>query len=254
VLSLIIVILSAFPLTENYQKPLLKINEKPMINYIMDKIEDLGITEVFVVTNNKFYSHFQDWSDSYEGKADKITIINDNTTSNDDRLGAIGDIHFTIKEGKIDDDFLVIGGDNLFKFDLQSAYEMFSKHKKSTIVAYDVKDLELAKKYGVIALDDTGKVTSFEEKPNEPKSTFCAICVYFYPKEVIPKIMEYMEAGNNPDAPGNLPAWLIKHDEVYAVSYDEPWYDVGGFESLKEAKEVYGEKDVDIKKLKKGEM
>jgi len=239
-----------FPLTKDKAKPLLLINDKPMIDYIMEKIEELGIIDVFVVTNAKFTSQFEEWAKDYKGKAENITIINDNTNSNDDRLGAIGDIQYTIKEGKIDDDILVIGGDNLFKFSLKEAYDLFKKKNKSTIVAYDVGELELAKKYGVIELDSSKKVLSFVEKPEHPKSTSCAICVYFYPQETLKLIDKYLTDGNNPDAPGNMPAWLIENDEVYAESFNEPWYDVGGFESLKKAKEDYGEVDVDIEKLK----
>lgn len=240
-----------FPLTENFPKPLLAINNRAMIDYVVDKIEELGITEIFVVTNNKFSQHFSMWANEHKGKA-KIKVINDKTTSNDDRLGAIGDIQYTIKQAEINDDLLIIGGDNLFKFSLSKAYDLFRTKKKSVIVAYDVKSLELAKKYGVIELDDNNKVLSFVEKPSMPKSTLCAICVYFYPKKVLPMIDRYLAEGNNKDAPGNLPAWLIKVDEVYAQSYSEDWFDVGGFESLKEAKEDFGEKDVDIEKLKKG--
>ncbi|MFT4297794.1 MAG: nucleotidyltransferase family protein [Candidatus Woesearchaeota archaeon] len=239
-----------YPLTENMPKPLITINKKPMIEYVIDKIQELGINEIYVVTNAKFYKHFTEWSENYQSES-KIIIVNDNTTSNDDRLGAIGDIDFTIKNHEIDDDLLVIGADNLFKFSLKNAYETFKQKQKTTIVAYDVKDIELAKKYGVIEIDSNKKVLSFIEKPEQPKSTLCAICVYFYPKETIEMIDRYLNEGNNKDAPGNLPAWLIKADEVYAESYSEAWYDVGGFESLKEAKEEYGEINVDIEKLKK---
>jgi glucose-1-phosphate thymidylyltransferase len=240
-----------FPLTENFPKPLIPINDKPMIEYVLDKIKHLGINEVFVVTNTKFYTHFVDWANKYQENIN-LKIINDNTNSNDDRLGAIGDIQYTIKENNIDDDLLVIGADNLFKFNLDNAYELFKEKKKTTIVAYDVKEIELAKKYGIVALNEDKKVISFVEKPENPESTLCAICVYFYPKEALKLIDKYIAEGNNKDAPGNLPAWLINNDEVYAESYEDPWYDVGGFESLKEAKEVYGEIEVDIEKLKKG--
>jgi glucose-1-phosphate thymidylyltransferase len=240
-----------FPITENFPKPLIPINNKPMIEYVMDKILDLNIKEIYIVTNEKFYTHFTEWASKYQLDC-KITIVNDKTTSNDDRLGAIGDIQYTIKENNIQEDILVIGADNLFKFSLKNAYNTFKEKNKATIVAYDVKKLELAKKYGVVSINENKKVLSFIEKPDKPESTLCAICVYFYPKEVISLIDKYISEGNNKDAPGNLPAWLINADEVYAESYDEPWYDVGGFESLKEAKEVYGEKEVDIEKLKKG--
>lgn len=239
-----------FPLTENFPKPLLDINKKPIIDYIMEKIEEIGITEVYVVTNSRFYEHFKEWQGNYKGKSE-VTIINDNTTSNDDRLGAIGDINFTLEKENIDDDILVIGGDNLFKFPLKKAYELFRKNQDSTIIGYDVKDLDLAKRYGVIEVSDDNKVLSFEEKPEKPKSTYCAICVYFYPKKTLKLLDKYIEEGNNKDAPGRFAAWLVENDAVYAVNHEEKWFDIGGFESLKEAKEEYGETNVDIEALKK---
>lgn len=242
-----------YPLTENFPKPLIPINGKPMIDHIMEHVESLGITETYVVTNARFYEQFKAWGASYGG-ASSITVINDNTTSDKDKLGAIGDIMYAMKEANIDDDLLVLGGDNLFTFSLQKAHDKCMETKKTTVVAYDVKNIEDAKRFGVLDVDANGKVLSFEEKPAQPKSTLCAICVYFYPKEIIPKMHEYMAAGMNPDAPGNLPAWLVTVDEVYCVSYDGPWYDVGSFESLKQAKEDYGETAVDIEQLKQGKL
>ncbi|MCB9358476.1 nucleotidyltransferase family protein [Candidatus Woesearchaeota archaeon] len=244
-----------FPLTENFPKPLIRIGNKLMIEHVLERITELGIEDVYVVTNEKFTGQFQEWAHSCKTKGNaKITIVNDGTTSNDDRLGAIGDINFTIDKEAIDDDLLIVGGDNLFKFSLTHAKYLFDEVYKPTITGYDVKDRELAKKYGIIEVDNENKVVSFVEKPPEPKSTVAAMCVYFYPKEYIDVIKNYLKEGNNPDAPGNLPAYLVKTDEVYAKVYDELWYDVGGFESLKEAKEAFGEEDVDIEKLKKGEM
>jgi glucose-1-phosphate thymidylyltransferase len=245
-----------FPLTENFPKPLILVNKKAMIDYIVEKLIEININEIFVVTNSRFTKHFENWAKDYmiSNEYVNIQIVNDKTTSNDDRLGAIGDIKYTIDQIKLNEDFVVIGGDNLFKFSLVKAKEVFEKNRKTTIVAYDVKSFELAQKYGVVSVDSNGKIDSFEEKPQQPKSTLCAICVYFYPKEVLPLIEKYLKEGNNKDAPGNLPAWLINEDEVYAVSYQEDWFDVGGFESLVEAKQLYGEENVDIEALKRGEM
>ncbi|MFT4303339.1 MAG: nucleotidyltransferase family protein [Candidatus Woesearchaeota archaeon] len=241
-----------FPLTKKIPKPLIKIGNKLMIEHVLEKILEIDINDIYIVTNEIFTKQFEEWANNYPNKEINIEIINDGTTSNDDRLGAIGDINFTIDKANLDTDLLIIGGDNLFKFSLDNAKFLFTTQNKPTIVGHDVKNIELAKKYGVIEVDNHKKVLSFIEKPSEPRSTFCAICVYFYPKEYIKVIKKYLDEGNNPDAPGNLPAWLVKNDEVYAETYTEPWYDVGGFESLKEAKEAFGEEDVDIEKLKKG--
>lgn len=239
-----------FPLTKNFPKPLIKINNKPMINYVLGKAEEIGVKEVFVVTNEKFGGQFEEWAKSYNGQA-KVSIINDHTLSNEDRLGAIGDIQYTIEQANIDDDILVIASDNLFKFSLYNALNLFRKTNKSTIIAYDVKEKEEASKMGVVSIDETKKVTSFVEKPESPATTLCAIAVYFYPKNILPLIKRYLDEGHNKDAPGNLPAWLIKEDEVYCQVHEEKWYDIGGFEKLKQAKEDFGEENVDIEQLQK---
>jgi len=239
-----------FPLTENFPKPLIKINNKPMINYVLEKVEEIGIREAYVVTNEKFGKQFEEWAKDYDGKAN-VSIVNDHTMSNDDRLGAIGDIQYTIEQACIDDDILVIASDNLFRFSLHNALNLFRKVGKNTIIAYDVKEKEEASKMGVVSLNESKKVTSFIEKPVNPPTTLCAIAVYFYPKNVLPLIKKYLDEGNNKDAPGNLPAWLIKEDEVYCQVHEEQWYDIGGFEKLKQAKEDFGEENVDIGQLKK---
>lgn len=241
-----------FPLTKNFPKPLLKINNKPMINYIMEKIENIWIDEVFLVTNDKFTKHFQDWKSNYRWKCQNINVINDWTTSNDDRLWAIWDINFVIEKTWIHDDLLIIGWDNLFEFELNKARKIFEKNNKPTIIWYDIKNYEAAKSYWIIEINENNLIKSFEEKPSKPKSTICAICVYFYPKYIIPVIKEYLKDWNNPDAPWNLPARLIKNNnEVFAVSHDKNWYDVWWFESLKKAKEDFGEENVNIEELKK---
>jgi len=233
-----------------------------MLDYVVDKISEIGINEIIIVSNNKYHQHFIDRAKEQTHRPDiTFQVLNDNTMSNDDRLWAIGDINFAIQWLELDDDLLVIGSDNIFKFDLKAAYQRFKDTNKTTIIGYDVKELELAKKYGIIDIDKNNKVLEFLEKPEDPPSTLAAICVYFYPKAVLPKIAEYLAEGENylkpeqfkkrKDAPGNFPSRLLEFDDVYAQIHDEARYDVGGFESLKSAKEDFWEKDVDIERLKK---
>lgn len=240
-----------YPLTKDTPKPLLEINGKPMMDYIMEKIVGIGVKEVFVVTNDKFYESFKAWADNYEGGVEKVKVVNDGTTSNDDRLGAIGDMKFVIEREKLDGDLLVIGADNLFDFTLDKAYELFLEKNESVVLAYDVKDFELAKKYGLLEVDSNNRIVSFQEKPANPKTTLASMCAYFYPAKTLPLIDKYLEEGNNPDSPGNFPVWLVKNYVAYAAVYDGKWFDVGSFESLKDAKEAFGEENVDIEELKK---
>ena len=240
-----------FPLTQNFPKPLIPINNKPMINYIIDKLLEIKINDIYVISNNKYFNHFQNRANNnYKQNQINIQIINDKTYSNDDRLWAIWDIQYTIQQTNISDNIIVIWWDNLFQFSLQESYNLFLEKQKTTIIWYDVQNLELAKKYWIISIDNTNKVTKFVEKPQNPESTLAAICVYYYPKYILPQIEEYLSQWNNPDAPGNFPARLINKDDVYAQIHNKHRYDVGWFESLKSAKEDFGEQNINIEELK----
>jgi glucose-1-phosphate thymidylyltransferase len=250
-----------FPLTTNFPKPLLPINHRPMIDYIIEKIEEIWISDIIVVANDKYFVHLQVWAQTYTGNAN-IKVINDETTTNDTRLGAIWTIQYVVEKAHIADDILVVGGDNLFKFSLQPSYELFKRKQKTTIIGYDVKSKDLAKKYGIIDIDADNKVLNFVEKPETPPSTLAAICLYYYPEHILPEIKKYLDEGKanltpekynkRKDAPGNLPSWLLDKDGVYAQVHDEHRYDVGGFESLKAAREDFGETEIDLEGLKKG--
>jgi len=231
-----------YPLTKDLPKPLLKIAGKPILEHIIENIDEIkDIDEIFIVTNNKFFNHFNSWNNNFNSRF-KIKILNDGTLSNDDRLGAIGDLNFVIKTENIDDDFLQISGDNLFQFGLLPMYEKFRDEKKIMIALYDIKNIEEAKKMGICAVDDNNKVINFEEKPPEPKSTLCSIGVYFYPKIVVDLLNQYLSEGNSADMPGRFLEWLYKKTDVYGFVFDKPnkkWFDIGGFEALGEAKKEY---------------
>jgi glucose-1-phosphate thymidylyltransferase len=247
------------PLTKNTPKQLLQVNKKPIIDYAIDKVIKLWITDITVVSNDKFYKQFQARAQNHK-YSKYIKTINDQTKSNEDRLWAIWDIQYVIDQEQIDDDVLVIWSDNIFKFELAKTYQLFKKTNKTTVIGFDVQDIDLAKKYGIISVDDTHKVTDFLEKPQNPPSTLVAICVYFYPKHIIPQIQEYLQIwqktlnteqyNKRKDSPGNFPARLIDKDWVYAQTHKEKRYDVWGFESLKAAKEEYWETNIDIENIK----
>jgi len=240
-----------FPLTESFPKPLIKIAGKAMIDYIIEKTLEIGIEDIFVVTNDKYAGYFEAWVKNLNYNVN-IKIINDKTLSNDDRLGSIGDIQFVIDQEGIDDDVFVICGDNLFEFSLYKAKQRFDLTQKTTIVGFDVQEIDVAKKLWIISINNENEVIEFVEKPVNPPSTLASAGIYFYPKSVVRLLKTYLEAGNNKDAPGNFLAWLIHEDAVFAEIYTEQWYDVGTFENLKSAKEQFGEIDVDIEKLKLG--
>lgn len=232
-----------YPLTLTQPKPLLPVAGKPMIEYVLDNLRPIGdIDRVFVVTNAKFATHFQQWADNYSpGAKLRFTIVNDGSTDDTNKLGAIGDIHFVLTREKVTGDTIVVAGDNLFSQEL-SAFGRFCREKNAPVVAvYDVKDLELVKKYNSITLAQDGRITFFEEKPKAPTSTLSAIALYYYPSSSLPLIEQYVREGNNPDQPGRLIQWLYPRIPVYTWTVPGLWYDIGSKESLEEANRIFGD-------------
>ncbi len=232
-----------YPLTENQAKPLLDVAGKPMLDWVIDNLAPVeGIEKVYVVTNNKFAGHFQTWADGYHAANPKLTfqIINDNSTSDADKLGAIGDIALCIRQAQLDgSDLIVVAGDNLFSQSLED-FGRFAQEKKQPVLAvYDVGSVDQAKKYGVVAIDENRVITSFEEKPAEPKSTLIGIALYYYPKETVALFATYLAEGNNPDQPGRFVQWLYQRTPVLAWTTPGTWFDVGSKETLEEARQIF---------------
>ncbi|HLG24976.1 MAG TPA: nucleotidyltransferase family protein [Candidatus Nanoarchaeia archaeon] len=227
-----------YPLTRDTPKPLLKVAGKPIIEHIIGKIEQIkNLGRVHIVTNDKFEGNFKSWLSSFETNI-PISIYNDGTKTNEDRLGAIGDIQFALDSNQIDDDILVIAGDNLFELSLADAANYFKKKKSNVIVLYDVKSSELAKMYGVVETEN-GIVANFEEKPLAPKSTLVSTGIYFFTKKTVPLIKKYLLQGNSADKSGSFVEWLHKRDKIYTFSTDKKWFDIGDLEQLKLADRTY---------------
>ena len=209
----------------------------------MDEVNTIAeVDEVIVVTNNRYYEHFVNWSEHvYTPK--KLTILNDNTNSNDDRLGAIGDINFTIDELNINDDLLIIAGDSLFDFKLKDFVDFYKKKKEPIVSCERLKDNETLKRVAVVSLDENNKIVDLVEKPENPQSDIAAYAMYLYPKDVIKDIKTYLAEGNKPDAPGYLLEYLYPKKDVYAYVFKGAFYDVGTHDSLKEVREIYGKID-----------
>ncbi len=231
-----------YPLTLNQPKPLLPVAGKPMIEHVLDNLAPIGgIDQIYVVTNAKFAGHFQKWSERYRATKSRLefTVVNDGTTSDADKLGAIGDIHYVLKTQNVDDDLIVVAGDNLFNEKL-GEFGQFCREKNAPVLAlYDVRDLEQIKKYNSISVDDTGRITFFEEKPKNPTSTLTGIALYFYPKITISLIKQYITEGNNPDQPGRLVQWLYPRTPVYTWRVPGLWFDIGSKETLDEANRIF---------------
>lgn len=231
-----------YPLTLNQPKPLLPVAGKPMLEHVLDNISSIrAIDHAYIVTNEKFASHFEKWAAGYNrpNLHFGFTIVNDHSTDDSNKLGAIGDMHLVLTEYKIDDDIVVVGGDNLFNEDL-SEFGDYSQQKNSPVTGvYDVGDLEQIKKYNAIEIDENNCIVFFEEKPKEPKSTLTGIALYYYPKWTLPLIHQYIAEGNNPDQPGRLVQWFYPRVPFHVWKVPGKWYDVGSIETLEEANRVF---------------
>lgn len=232
-----------YPLTLTKPKPLLDVAGKPMIEHVLDNIAPIpGIDRVYVVTNAKFAGAFQEWADHYRATKSKLnfSIINDGSTDDSNKLGAIGDLHLVLQRENVDDDLIVVAGDNLFSQSVEE-FGKFCRSKNAPVLAvYDVGNLEEIKKYNAITLDQEGRITFFEEKPKRPQSTLTGIALYFYPRATLPLIHQYIAEGNNPDQPGRLVQWLYPRTPFYTWRVPGLWFDIGSKETLEEANRIFG--------------
>jgi len=216
-----------YPLTENQPKALLPLRGKPVIDYILDGINRLpDVDTIYAVTNTKFYTHFVEWA-KIAPTTIPIEVLDDGTTTNENRRGAVGDIFFTITEKSIDDDLFIIAGDNYFTYDLKEQYDFFIKTNSDTIVAKEINDREQLKAFAVAKLDESGKVLDLVEKPADPQSNTAIFASYFYKKDTVPLFKTYLDEGNDPDPPGAFPQWLHKKRDVYAYTMNGDCYDIG---------------------------
>jgi glucose-1-phosphate thymidylyltransferase len=233
-----------YPLTLDRPKPLVKVGGKTILERLLKKIESLqACDEVYIVTNDKFYGMIARWvrdrSFSFE-----LKVINDMTTSNEDRLGAIGDINLVLGKEKPKDDVLIVAGDNLFEFDISDFVSKVRTADKFGVALYDVKNGKLAQKYGIVSLDEKSHILDFQEKPQSPKSTLASTGIYFFPKTKLSMLDDYMETGLAKDAPGNFVKWLSENEKVYGYVFDQGWYDIGDKSSLEKADIEYREKEM----------
>jgi len=235
-----------YPLTKDRPKPLLRVGEKTILDYLLEGLKSLSELDVlFVVTNEKFNAIFREWakivnaSGRYPGF--QIEIVNDGTTSNETRLGAIADIQYVIDQEQIDDDLLVAAGDNIFQFDFKELERFYRTKNSDVIVAQELNDAERLKQRGVVLFDENNKVISFEEKPAAPNSNFVCPALYIHKKETVHMYKKYVDAGNNPDAPGHFIKWLYPKISMYAFVMDKPAIDIG-------TKQVYEQVSLEFKK------
>ena len=226
-----------YPLTENFPKPLLKVGEKTILDWLLDDIDSAGRVDGYIViSNHKYAPHFQEWAAAHSLP---ITVVDDGTSTNETRLGAVCDIQFAIDQLGLDDDLLIIAGDNVLDFSL-TAFLRYAKEKgASCVMRYYEADEKRLKKSGVAELGENDRLLSLEEKPDAPKSHWCTPPFYYYTRSDAAKIREAIADGCGTDAPGSLVAWMCQRSPMHSMAMPGSRYDIGNLESYEKVQRTY---------------
>lgn len=220
-------------------KHLLEVAGKTILDHGLERFEGiLGIEKVTVVTNAVFTEKFEDWCKGYKGPF-SVNILNDGTTSNEDRRGSIGDIHYCLEQESVKSDVIVFLGDNLFGQSLQDFVSFAREKNTPAIGVYDVGSLEEAKRFGCVAVDENEKITSFEEKPEKPKSSLISVGLYYFPAGHLYLVGDYIKEGKSPDLAGNLVCYLVEKNVVHAHPIQGYWEDIGDIDALKRVRKDF---------------
>ena len=222
------------PLTDDLPKQLLPVGGRPMLDRILDRVHELAeVDAIHVVTNSRFASDFAEWAEPHG-----VVVHDDGTTSNDDRLGAVGDLQLVLDTAQLaDDEVIVLAGDNLFELSLARFAEWWRAKPQpaSAVPLHDVGDLELATHYGIASTDADDRIVQLVEKPNEPPSTLASTLIYLLPPEHVRLVGRYLADGLSPDNAGSFLAWLVEREPVYGYRFDGQWFDIGDHDQLLEA-------------------
>jgi glucose-1-phosphate thymidylyltransferase len=226
-----------YPLTENFPKPLLEVGGKTILDWLLDDIDTAGVVDEYVViSNHKYAHHFEKWA---ENKKMKITVVDDGTTSNENRLGAVRDIQFAIDQLGLDDELLVIAGDNVLNFSLTGFIRYAAEKKSSCIMRYYEPNTQKLTKCGVVEPDEQDRVLTMEEKPANPRTHWCCPPFYYYTKEDARLVQKGIDSGCGTDAPGSYIAWLCTQTDVHSMEMPGSRYDIGNLESYEKVKSEY---------------
>lgn len=226
-----------YPLTENFPKPLLEVRGKTILDWLVDDIDTAGVVDEFVViSNHRFAHHFESWANT---KRQKITVVDDGTSTNETRLGAVKDIQFAIDQLDLDDDMLVIAGDNVLDFSLTRFIDYVQQKQTPCILRYYETSHEKLLKCGVVTIDENDRILNMTEKSPEPASHWCCPPFYYYTRQAAAMVKQGIEAGCGVDAPGSFIAWLCKQTAVHAMEMPGKRYDIGNLQSYEQVKKEY---------------
>ena len=230
-----------YPLTENFPKPLLKVGEKSILDWLVDDlVETTDIDEFVVISNHKFATHFEEWKNSKEKtRFYEITVIDDGTSTNESRLGAVKDIQLAVEKLKLTDDLLVMAGDNVLDFSLYKFVEFAKKKGTSCVMCHEENELKKQQKTAIITVNKNDLITFYEEKPKEPKGNLAVPPFYCYRSVDVKRIQEALDSGCGYDAPGSFAAWLSKQTPMHAYKMPGKRYDIGDINSYEYVKSVF---------------
>ena len=226
-----------YPLTENFPKPLLTVGDKAILDWLVDDIDTAGqVDEYIVISNHKYAHHFASWA---KGKRQKITVVDDGTSTNETRLGAVKDIQYAIDQLGLAEDMLVIAGDNVLDFSLTRFME-YAKQKETSCIMryYEPEDKKLCK-CGVVTMDENDKVLHMAEKPAVPATHWCCPPFYYYTAADARLVQKGIDSGCGTDAPGSYIAWLCTQTAVHAMEMPGRRYDIGNLESYEQVKKEF---------------
>lgn len=225
-----------YPLTQDFPKPLLEVGGRAILDHLVDQLESLaGLDSLWLVTNHRFFPHFEQWR-ARRPPRKPMHLLDDGTTRDDERLGAVGDLRFALGRVGLEDDLLVTAADNLPCFPLAEFVTTFQARRASLVCVHRVTDPERLRRTGVAVLDTEGRVVEFAEKPREPKSQWAVPPLYLFPRATLPRVSAYLDAGGSPEAPGHFLEWLCRVEPVYAWPATGPILDIGTPASLEVAR------------------
>jgi glucose-1-phosphate thymidylyltransferase len=235
------------PLTKHIPKPLLPVAGKPVIDYILEQINQIQEIDKVIVSTNEYYeNNFRYWLSGISGHSKEIKVLYEGSKTEKRKLGAIAALQYVIEtENLFNEELLVVAGDNLFEFSLIEFIKYYRKYRKPVIALCNKTNVDVAelRKYGLGILDGYKRVIGFQEKPQEPKSSYIATGCYIYPPEILHYLQDYLKEKNNPDAPGFFIEWLHKRTDIYAFVSSEAWYDIGSLELYDQVNEYFKNKE-----------
>ena len=231
-----------YPLTENTPKALLKIGERSILDSLLDKLGAAGVQvkEIVLVSNHRFADTFRIW---FEERKPGIPwrVLDDGSTSDEDKLGSVGDLAFALRQGRLEDDLLILGSDNLFQESLAGFIGFTNRKKVVTLGAVELHSREKASLYGVLSVDVQQRITGFAEKPKTPPSSLVSTAIYFFPRTALSLVLEYVSSTRKADTLGSFISWLITREPVFAYRFRGEWVDIGDIASYQKAQEIFHE-------------